>query len=308
MAVHLGLERITLTSYVEAAESTAPTRVRPNTLRFYVKDNGSGESVFCFKDEDGDEFCTNATSGFVVPHTLLNASEHSDTASDAVSRGSLIYGNSTPKWDELTIGSTGTYLGSDGTDASWRAQSTLDHGSIGGLTDDDHAQYLLLVGRSGGQIVRGGTGSGDDLTLRSTSNATKGDIFLADEGGNIIIGGGATGSRLRIMEPSGSGTNYIEFLVPALAANVTYTLPNNDGDADDILVTDGSGGLSWTTVGAGGLVDAEDVTFTPAEVTDWDGGADPGDVQEALDQLAERLTDGGGSGGATFHPFLLLGA
>lgn len=36
--------------------------------------------------------------------------------------------------------------------------------------------YLYLPGRAGGQIAYGGTASGEDLTLGSTSNATKGNI------------------------------------------------------------------------------------------------------------------------------------
>jgi hypothetical protein len=58
---------------------------------------------------------------------------------------------------------------------------SLDHGSIAGLTDDDHVGYARLAGRSGGQTMYGGTGSSDYLTLHSTSNATKGRIVLQDE-------------------------------------------------------------------------------------------------------------------------------
>ena len=54
----------------------------------------------------------------------------------------------------------------------------IDHGAaLNGLTDDDHTQYGLLAGRSGGQVLVGGTASGDDLTLQSTSNATRGDLI-----------------------------------------------------------------------------------------------------------------------------------
>lgn len=56
--------------------------------------------------------------------------------------------------------------------------SMYDHGSLAGLTDDDHTQYFLLAGRSGGQTAIGGTGSGDDLLFESTSHATKGIIAL----------------------------------------------------------------------------------------------------------------------------------
>src|SRR6185369_9257852 len=51
---------------------------------------------------------------------LLDGTNHTDTVAQTVSRGSLIVGNSTPKWDELTIGANRTVLTSDGTDASWQ--------------------------------------------------------------------------------------------------------------------------------------------------------------------------------------------
>jgi len=37
--------------------------------------------------------------------------------------------------------------------------------------------------------------------------------------------------------------------------------------------------------------DASGVTYTPAVATDWDGDADPGDLDDALNQLAERTDD-----------------
>jgi len=59
------------------------------------------------------------------------------------------------------------------------ADLEVDHHNISNLTTgDDHTQYLLLAGRSGGQTLYGGTGSGDNLFLDSTSNATKGKIFV----------------------------------------------------------------------------------------------------------------------------------
>ena len=57
-------------------------------------------------------------------------------------------------------------------------QGAIDHGSIAGLGDDDHTQYALLAGRSGGQSLTGGTDSGDNLILSSTTDATKGAINL----------------------------------------------------------------------------------------------------------------------------------
>lgn len=75
------------------------------------------------------------------------------------------------------------YLNTTRHDTTTRHGATVvDHGGIGGLTDDDHAQYLKLAGRSGGQIANGGTASGDDLVLMSTAHATKGDVYVGGDG------------------------------------------------------------------------------------------------------------------------------
>jgi len=54
----------------------------------------------------------------------------------------------------------------------------VDHGSLSVLLDDDHTQYVLLAGRSGGQTLNGDTDSGGNLTLTSTFDATKGKIYF----------------------------------------------------------------------------------------------------------------------------------
>lgn len=69
------------------------------------------------------------TVAAVVGHAILDGSVHTDSAADAVTRGSIIIGNATPKWDELVIGGAGTYLRSDGTDITWGLLA--DHGHLG---------------------------------------------------------------------------------------------------------------------------------------------------------------------------------
>lgn len=66
------------------------------------------------------------------------------------------------------------------------------------MSDDDHSQYLLLDGRSGGQTAKGGTDSSDNLTITSTAHNTKGVIDI--------------GSLLRIEEENerlGIGVNTV---------------------------------------------------------------------------------------------------
>ncbi len=76
-------------------------------------------------------------------------------------------------------------LSYDNGSSTWISETIynlIDHGSItSGLGDDDHAQYLLLLGRSGGQDIIGGIDSGDDLSLESTSHGTKGHIYTKSD-------------------------------------------------------------------------------------------------------------------------------
>ena len=65
---------------------------------------------------------------------------------------------------------------------------TLDHGAaLTGLLDDDHTQYLLLAGRSGGQTIAGGTGASENLTFSTTSNTTKGKYVFSDLTASKIV-------------------------------------------------------------------------------------------------------------------------
>lgn len=50
---------------------------------------------------------------------LLDGAAHSDTAAGSVTRGDLIYGNSTPKWARLAKGTSGQFLSTDGVDVLW---------------------------------------------------------------------------------------------------------------------------------------------------------------------------------------------
>ena len=55
-----------------------------------------------------------------------------------------------------------------------------DHGLLTGLSDDDHTQYALLAGRSGGQTLKGGIAASENLVLNSTAHATKGKLLFGN--------------------------------------------------------------------------------------------------------------------------------
>ena len=100
-------------------------------------------------------------------HTSADITDFTEAAQDAV--GAALT-------DSATIDFTYTD-GSNQISASV-IQSAISHSNIGDLLNDDHTQYVLLAGRSGGQIVKGDTASAGNLELQSTANATKGKILF----------------------------------------------------------------------------------------------------------------------------------
>jgi hypothetical protein len=62
--------------------------------------------------------------------------------------------------------------------------------------------------------------------------------------------------EIRFREQTGNGTNYVALKAPAsLTTDTTFILPSADGTANQILKTDGSGNLSFTTLTSDGTAD-----------------------------------------------------
>lgn len=90
----------------------------------------------------------------------------------------------------------------------------------------------------------------------SPNGASTSDLYLQTSGsfGVVRVQGilevihpGASAGLINLYERTTNGTNYVALKAPeALAANYTLTLPLNDGDANQVLATDGSGVTSWT--------------------------------------------------------------
>lgn len=152
-------------------------------------------------------------SGGTMNHNLLDGSVHPDTVAQTVSRGSLVYGNSTPKWDELTIGASGTVLRSDGTDAAW---STDTHNLLSARHADTAAQTVsrgsliygnstpawdeLTIGAAGTVLVSDGTDAAWGADAHNLLSTRHGDTSAAAAARGALIVGNSTPlwSRLTI--------------------------------------------------------------------------------------------------------------
>ena len=101
-------------------------------------------------------------------------------------------------------------------------------------------------------------------TANTTANAAvekAGDTMT----GNLILD---NAKELRLSEADSNGANYLGLKAPdSVTADITWTLPDGDGSANQFLKTDGSGNLSW------GTDNATDATKMPLT-----GGSFTGDV------------------------------
>jgi hypothetical protein len=86
---------------------------------------------------------------------------------------------------------------SDSGDLQYGAGDNAGSISLNPIPSGSLVYYLKLAGVSGGQTATGGLGSGDNLTLRSTSNTTKGSVIIDETTeststttGALRVGGG----------------------------------------------------------------------------------------------------------------------
>jgi len=67
-----------------------------------------------------------------------------------------------------------------------------------------------------------------------------------------VAGTSAAGANLKLYEDTDNGTNYVSLKAAnAISSDVTFTLPAADGTSGQVIQTDGSGTLSFTTPSTG---------------------------------------------------------
>lgn len=114
--------------------------------------------------------------------------------------------------------------------------------------------YVVINGSDGAVVLKGSATTGVTIPAGTKTIAFwDGSDFVALSSSVFsIFGTSAAGGAARFYEDTDNGTNYVGLQAAAsIASNVNFTLPNADGTSGQVLQTNGSGVLSFTTPSSG---------------------------------------------------------
>lgn len=146
-------------------------------------------------------------------------------------------------------------------------------------TNDGDASQFLQTNGSGvltwatasgsGDVTKVGTPVNNQLGIWTGDGTIEGDANLTFASSTLNIG--VAGSATGILTQSGVTSGTITFQPASAAGTYTLTWPTNDGDANQVLTTNGSGVLSWETPSGGsssfGIIQAATYTLTSTTST-----------------------------------------
>jgi hypothetical protein len=165
--------------------------------------------------------------------------------------------------------------------------------------DDSGAETNLISGGGAVSTVFGRSGAvvatSGDYTASQVTNVAAGNLAATTaqaaineldteklaKAGDTMTGNLVMNAQKETRYADSDSSNYAALRAPAtITTNFTLTLPDNDGASGDVLVTDGSGNLSWVQQPTG----AGDITaVTTAVGSGLTGGNTTGAIALALD-------------------------
>ena len=116
---------------------------------------------------------------------------------------------------------------------------------IGGISFGSYNGNYWTTGSDGGAQILAVTSAQWATNVQNTDLVFK-------LSGSVAGSNYATAEKMRItslgeLQLSGSTSGYVGFKAPAAGTNTSYTWPSADGTNGQVLSTDGSGNMSWTT-------------------------------------------------------------
>ena len=171
--------------------------------------------------------------------------------------GSLPYQTGSGATTFLAASTNGYILTLAGGVPTWAAAPQTGI-TIADDTTTNATRYLTFTSATTGSITTENVSS-----TKLQFNPSTGTLSTTVVAAPTIQATGTSSSegKLELYEDTDNGTNYVAFKAPAaIASNVTWTLPSADGTNGQVLQTNGSGTLSWTT-GSGGVTKGQSIIF-----------------------------------------------
>jgi hypothetical protein len=142
-------------------------------------------------------------------------------------------------------------------------------GTVALATSTSFTAGGVLFADSSGLIIQDASNLYWDDTQNRLGILTNSPDYSLDVAGVIRSGRGGTSGQIRIYSEQG-GTDYEVILNPTstMTMNTTYYLPSDVGSSNEVLTTDGSGILTWTTVTGTGAITGSGTTNRLAKFTD----------------------------------------
>ena len=174
----------------------------------------------------------------------------------------------------LSSNATGITINSSGSGGGSNSMRNLGSSGQGVYYQTSGSEFQLKKIKAGSNISL--SSDSESITITGTPNSlisgdTSIEITDSGSGGYIVfkndnvermrllstgylgIGTNNPGARLEIngaIRLDGSSSGYVGLKAPSAPTSLTYTLPSNDGSNGEALTTNGSGTLSWSSVGS----------------------------------------------------------
>lgn len=156
--------------------------------------------------------------------------------------------NGDDKWDDSNLGTHSAVLGGSNNMASAHTSTVL-----GGRQNLNRGKYASIVGGDTNSLTTQGEGAvilgGLNLVANSSHQVVLGKYNVPSFNSAFIIGGGADNANranlFSVTKTSGNTSILGNLTLGAGTAN-SYTLPAARGTNGQLLITDGTGNLSWT--------------------------------------------------------------